>query len=159
MLRVHRVVDARNLRAAALVALLFAAATCRAEPDVVADPAFVVRITEPAQAAALESESLETIHGEGFDALVELAEVQVAIAVIDGESCRWLERSDTGFPRLAAAKSDCDRPTWFRATRRGSRWTFPLEEPLPPGNYRVLVRGKDRDGNIGASDGVVFRLT
>jgi hypothetical protein len=152
-------VDARKLRAAATCALLAATVACDAEPDDVADPAFVVRITEPAQGAALESESLEAIRGEGFDAVVELDEVHVAIAVIDRESCRWVERSDTAVPRLAAAKSGCDRPTWFRATRRGSRWTFPLEEPLPPGNYRVLARGKDGEGNVGASDGVVFRLT
>ena len=148
-------VDARVLRAAALCAFL--AVACGAEPDVQADPAFIVRITEPTQGASLESRSLEAIRGDGFDAVVELAEVQIAIARVRGVDCRWYVGPDR--PRFQADPSGCSQAEWSVAERADGRWAYPLDEPLPPGNYRVLVRGKDDQGNVGASDGIVFRLT
>jgi glucose/arabinose dehydrogenase len=65
-----------------------------------------------------------------------------------GKGCSWwLSRRR----RMSSASRSCGRPLWIKArlgrASEGVRWAVRLRRALPPGRYRILVKGVDAAGN------------
>ena len=54
---------------------------------------------------------------------------------------------------MSPGRRPCDKPRWMdvrlTSASGGVRWLLKLGRSLPPGNYRVLARAFDREGNVG----------
>jgi glucose/arabinose dehydrogenase len=81
---------------------------------------------------------------------VSAVEVALRARLAGGECSWWL----AGQRRMSATPRRCDRPRWIAArlasTSGEVQWLLVLGKRLPPGTYRVLVRGVDTAGNEGA---------
>ena len=67
-----------------------------------------------------------------------------------GGGCSWWLK---GKRKMSAGRRPCGKPRWMdarlTATSSGVRWLLKLGRSLPPGNYRVLARATDGEGNRG----------
>ena len=89
--------------------------------------------------------------------------VRVALRrTVRGGGCSWWLR---GRRRMSAGGRPCDKPRWMDAqlstANGGVRWLLTLGRSLPPGNYRVLVRAIDGEGNqrkLPAGPGSIARV-
>ena len=79
-----------------------------------------------------------------------------------GGGCSWWLRAKR---RMSIDPRPCTKPRWMDArltsTSAGVRWLLGLGRSLPPGNYRVLVRAIDREGNqrrLPAGPGSIARV-
>jgi len=74
--------------------------------------------------------------------------VEVALRARRADECGWWLAAKR---RISEAPRRCDRPRWINArltaTSGEVQWLLVLGKRLPPGTYRVLVRGTDTAGN------------
>jgi hypothetical protein len=90
------------------------------------------------------------LRGRASDAgAVRRVDVALARAGKGARSCRWWSVRREG---LSRGTRSCTRPAWARAKLTGAggrvRWRLALGRALPPGRYRLAVRGRDAAGNV-----------